>query len=372
MEMGDWDLMERFRGIGHSFFDFSDSARNRQYSAGETSSSQGTVSAPVTSNGQDHRDAVTSQGGLQAFPVIKGNSRTGLTTKTVMGIRDKVAQHGLGSQEVMHMIHILNSEPLVLYDIRYIAQVLFQPIQFEIFEDNWSQIPIKVAGQNSQLRQEDSRFRIGPDLLTGIGNFSNPDSQVTFHLLMLEQCQRTGFAALMKTIELSAPKQKFATIVQGPKEPYMQFIEILSASLEKQVDEPDLRRLLLTELARSNASDDCKRIIQALPGDPSVAQMAQACANMGTPDCKVAALVTALPGSSKGQKGKQQKQETARATEKQGKQKQKGKAPSFLCAWCRWPNHFAEACTVKFETKGQPLPDQGNTKLSSKGKHAQT
>lgn len=130
---------------------------------------------------------------------------------------------------------------------------------------------------------------------------------------MLDQCQKTGMSALLKTIELAAPKQSFATIVQGSKEPFLQFVEKLSASLETQVEDENSRALLLKHLAKSNSNADCRKLIAALPGDPSLPDMVQACANVGTTDYKMPALATALQSSWKGPKGRQQKQVNAQA-----------------------------------------------------------
>lgn len=152
----------------------------------------------------------------------------------------------------------------------------------------------------------------------------------------------------------------------------MQFVEKFSVSFEKQVEDSSLRALFLKQLARSNANVDCRRVIEAIPGDPSLPDMVQACANTDTTDCKMDALATALPSSSKGLKGKQQKQVNAQANKKQGQQKQKGKTLSLLCGWCGKPYHYAEACTAKLDANGQPLPGLGNGKLSARGKHVQT
>lgn len=197
--------------------------------------------------------------------------------------------------------------------------------------------------------------------MTGVGNFANPDFQATFNPHVLDQCQKTGIEALVKTIELAATKQRFVTIVQGTKEPFLQFVEKLSVSLEKQVEDANLRALLLRQLANT----DCRRVIEA--GAPSLPDMVQACANISTTDCKMASLATVLPSSLKGPKGKQQKQVNAQANKKQGKQKQKGKTPLFLCGRCGKPYYCAEACMVKLNANGKPLPDSGNGKPSTRG-----
>lgn len=101
-------------------------------------------------------------------------------------------------------------------------------------------------------------------------------------------------AALVQTLELATPKASFATVVQGADESFLRFAGRLTTSVEKQVADPEARRLVLTHLARCNCNDDCRRIIEALPGDPSISQMAEACAKMGTSGHKMVALATAV------------------------------------------------------------------------------
>ncbi|TRZ08051.1 hypothetical protein HGM15179_019056 [Zosterops borbonicus] len=140
-----------------------------------------------------------------------------------------------------------------------------------------------------------------------------------------------GIAALVRTIELAAPKQKFVTIVQGSKESFLDFVERLSAGVEKQMDDVDMRTLLVKQLARTNSNSDCKKLIEALPGDPSLTDMVKVCANVGTIDHKMAAFTTALQSAWKGPKGRQQKHRKAQASKKQGKQKTESKSfPFFL------------------------------------------
>ncbi|KAF4804503.1 hypothetical protein TURU_007286 [Turdus rufiventris] len=88
-----------------------------------------------------------------------------------------------------------------------------------------------------------------------------PDLQATWDPLILEQCQKIGFAEIVKTIEAAAPKLKYVKITQGPRETYLQFVEKVAAALEKQVEDNTVRQLLCKQLARDNANIDCLKII---------------------------------------------------------------------------------------------------------------
>ncbi|RMB92684.1 hypothetical protein DUI87_30993 [Hirundo rustica rustica] len=88
-------------------------------------------------------------------------------------------------------------------------------------------------------------------------------------------------AALVQTIQLATPQQSFVTVVQGADEPFLCFAGRLTAAVEKQVSDPAARKLMLQFLARSNCNAVCKRIIEALPGEPPMLQMVEACAKFG-------------------------------------------------------------------------------------------
>ncbi|KAL2311255.1 hypothetical protein Nmel_002952 [Mimus melanotis] len=94
-------------------------------------------------------------GGPQAFPVFKAVPGSGQTDRhdpiawqVVQDLQDKVAKYGLGSAQVMQIIRVLNTDLLAPYDIRHLAQVLFQSVQFKFFEENWRQMADRAATEN--------------------------------------------------------------------------------------------------------------------------------------------------------------------------------------------------------------------------------
>ncbi|RMC22152.1 hypothetical protein DUI87_03025 [Hirundo rustica rustica] len=242
-----------------------------------------------------------------------------------------------------------------------LACVLFRPVEYKIFECKWTQLAGRVIAQNTALSQQDPRRVIGTDVLMGIGNFADLQRQVAFDPLVLDQCHRTGMAALVQTIEMAAPNEPFAAVVQGTHEPFLQFAERLTASIERQVEDLNARQTLLIHLARTNCNAKCRRIIEALPDDPFVLQMAQACAKVGATGYKMAAMATALQLAWTGLQSRQRKQGNAQASKKQGGKVQKGTTVICFCSRCGGPNHTSNAwqrtgCdeTAAFGSTGPP------------------
>ncbi|RMC03912.1 hypothetical protein DUI87_19249 [Hirundo rustica rustica] len=135
---------------------------------------------------------------------------------------------------------------------------------------------------------------VNTDMLLGTGNYTRAEGQAGFEPSVQEQCQQTGMAALVQTIQLATPQESFVTIVQGVDEPFLSFAGWLTAVVEKQVSDPEARKLMLQSLARSNCNAVCKGIIEALPGDPPMSQMVEACARITPSSQQMVAVATAV------------------------------------------------------------------------------
>ncbi|RMB89924.1 hypothetical protein DUI87_33698 [Hirundo rustica rustica] len=135
---------------------------------------------------------------------------------------------------------------------------------------------------------------VNTDMLLGTGNYTRAEGQAGFEPSVQEQCQQTGMAALVQTLQLATPQESFVTIVRGVDEPFLCFAGQLTAAVEKQVSDPEARKLMLQSLARSNCNAVCKGIIEALPGDPPMSQMVEACARITPSSQQMVAVATAV------------------------------------------------------------------------------
>lgn len=113
----------------------------------------------------------------------------------------------------------------------------------------------------------------------------------------MAHAQQTGMGALIKTMEMAAPKQRYVAIQPGDKEPFLQFVKKVAAAIEKQVDGENLQQILCKQLARDNVNEDCWKIIEALPGDASLADIVTACSKVGTVEHEKAGLAAVLKPS---------------------------------------------------------------------------
>ncbi|XP_064501662.1 endogenous retrovirus group K member 113 Gag polyprotein-like [Pseudopipra pipra] len=314
--------------------------------------------------------ASTGPGAYPVFKAVPGSGRqdehTPFAWKVVQDLQMCASKYGINSAEVMRLIRVINTDQLAPYDISHLGQILFQPIQYQVFLANWRKLAERAALDNMQLPQGDPRRGAGVDALMGTGPvFSNPQVQAQWPPAVLEQCQRMGMSALIQTMELAAPKPKYTTVKQGVKEPFLQFVERIATSLEKQVDDEDLRQRLCLELAKDNANEDCQRIIEAMPGTPSIPEMVAACSKVGSVAHKMTALAAVLRPNPKCYGcGKQGHVKAECPVQQRGnKQKNKAAEAEVTCGRCGKAGHFSKACRSKYHVNGQLL--QGNWKKSA-------
>ncbi|RMC22077.1 hypothetical protein DUI87_02949 [Hirundo rustica rustica] len=255
------------------------------------------ASDPVGSTGQDRAGAAASSEGLQAFPVLQGathNTYQPLAWQALSELRDVVGKYGLGSAEVMQVLRSFNASLLTPFDIRSLARALFPPVEYDFFENKWTQLAVRAVERNTTLGPGDPRRMVNIDMLMGTGNYTRAEGQAGYEPLVQEQCQQTGMAALVQTLQLATPQQPFATIVQGVDEPFLCFAGRLTAAVEKQVSDPAARKLMIQSVAQGNCNAACKRIIEALPGEPSMSDMVGACAKISPSSRQVVAVHTAV------------------------------------------------------------------------------
>ncbi|RMB99779.1 hypothetical protein DUI87_23781 [Hirundo rustica rustica] len=162
------------------------------------------------------------------------NTYQPLAWKALTELCDAVGKYGLGSAEVMQVLRYFNASLLTPFDIRSLAWALFPPVKYDFFEHKWTQLAVRAVERNRTLGPGDPRHMVNIDMLMGAGNYTRAKGQAGYEPLVQEQCQQTGMAALVQTLQLATPQQSFATIVQGVDESFLCFAGRLTAAVEKQ------------------------------------------------------------------------------------------------------------------------------------------
>ncbi|RLV63784.1 hypothetical protein DV515_00017917 [Chloebia gouldiae] len=175
---------------GKGSFGSADAAGGVVSSGVSLSRSPGAAAIPG-STGRDPVGDTALPGCPQVFPVLRGvthNTHQPVPYKILRDIRHAVAQHGLGSDEVMHMIRSFVDDLLTPSDICSVARVLFNPVQLGVFQDKWSALAARAVQKNATRGQQDPRRVVTIDMLMGTGNYVDPQGQAGYDPLVLEQC----------------------------------------------------------------------------------------------------------------------------------------------------------------------------------------
>ena len=88
----------------------------------------------------------------------------------------------------------------------------------------------------------------------------------------------------------------FKKIVQGPKEPYTEFIAQLQEAICRQVTNAEATDVILQLLAYDNANTDCKKVMNPFKGIASLNDYVKVCQGMGTKSFKADLLAQAITG----------------------------------------------------------------------------
>ncbi|RMC19613.1 hypothetical protein DUI87_03173 [Hirundo rustica rustica] len=107
--------------------------------------------------------------------------------------------------------------------------------------------PLPTASATAVAGAEVFKFSVNGDTagmrpVFDKSNYTRADGQAGYEPLVQEQCQQTGMAALVQTLQLATPQQSFATIIQGVDEPFLCFAGRLMAAVEKQFGKHKVER----------------------------------------------------------------------------------------------------------------------------------
>lgn len=187
---------------------------------------------------------IVESAGPVTFPVVHHNSAAGephehvpYFWKVIQDLQKTTAQYSPNSPAVMQSIRLLSVEAMTPYDIAHLAQITFQPVQHAVFQNIWQQKAEAQAVVNLQYPETNPNSGNGVDVFLGLRQFSNLQHQAQWPLLVLEQEKAIGLETIIRTAELAEPKQRHTTIKQGPKKPFLSFVENLQAAVQRQVQE---------------------------------------------------------------------------------------------------------------------------------------
>uniref|UniRef100_A0A803V0P5 CCHC-type domain-containing protein n=1 Tax=Ficedula albicollis TaxID=59894 RepID=A0A803V0P5_FICAL len=199
-----------------------------------------------------------------------------LVKDLIKAIRD----YGLGSSYFKQLLKgIFNEYDLTPFDVRSLALLMLTDTQVLIWESKWRRALQEL--QNKYQRGPHANFTIAE--LAGDPPHNNPAQQAArLPREVLTDVKEAARRVILQISPAGAHDVIYTEIKQGPSEPFSSFVDKLTQAIDRQITEESARPYLLKTLAFANANPECKRIIAALPGDPSLTEMIEACNKVGT------------------------------------------------------------------------------------------
>lgn len=142
------------------------------------------------------------------------------------------------------------------------------------------------------------------------------------------------------------PTPHATKIMQGPKEPYKDFIDRLYAAIAKENLTPDITKYLQQSLSIANANVDCKRRMASLRPEDDLEDKIRACADFMSPEKKMVLLAEAITNGLRGNRGQQGRNGRTLKCFKCLKNGHLAKdcRGQLTCRTCNRPGHIARNC----------------------------
>ncbi|XP_032913463.1 uncharacterized protein LOC116995175 [Catharus ustulatus] len=310
-----------------------------------------------------------------------------LTHEVIKDLIRAIRGNGLGSSYFRQLLKdTFNIYDLTPYDLRSLVSLILTDTQALIWDGRWRRA----------LQELRTKYQGGPNAaltlaqLAGDPPEDNPAQQARLPRNVLIDIKEAARKAILQIAPAGMQDTIYTEIKQGASESYSSYIDRLTQAVDRQVTDEAAKPHLLKSLAFANANQECKRVISAIPGQPSLAEMVEACSIVGTPQHIVSIVEERMERllqvhSETFEKVlanfKKQKNPTEGQCYKCGNfghfkkncphLVKKGKS-SGLCLRCRRGKHPASECYSQTDVDGKQLPMPGNYKKSANRQRVMT
>lgn len=290
--------------------------------------------------------------------------------KLLKEIKQAVTQYGPTSPYTMGLIQgVAVAYQLIPRDWNTLARTCLSSSQFFQFKSWW------IDGAETQAsRNRAHNINIVKDQLLGSGRWGSTQDQLGMNDEAVDQLQRICLMAWKKIETEGKAPMSFQNILQGPQEPYSEFVARLQDAINKQVTNSEAAKIMLRIVAYDNANVDCKKAIGTMEGKTDTMGYIRLCQVVGTEQFKAAMLAQALarfkigqnefPGTccncrKSGHTRKECRKKNRNSSHLPNATTVTGPKPPGLCPKCQKGNHWASECRSVFHKNGTPLQKNG-------------
>ncbi|TRZ11914.1 hypothetical protein HGM15179_015185 [Zosterops borbonicus] len=165
----------------------------------------------------------------------------------------------------------LAGQVVVPYDLKQLFRCLSNKTEFKLWQSTWKDL----LGRSlpSMLRDPVTATDNGGDPITlehlmGEGEWKSASDQAENIpegvLEVIKEKAKVAFCEMRP----AGPLQPYDEILQGPTEPFVAFVERLTAAIDQQVARVGAREDILEEMAAKNANEECREAILRIPKAP--------------------------------------------------------------------------------------------------------
>jgi hypothetical protein len=157
-----------------------------------------------------------------------------------------------------------------------IAKACLSPGDYLLWKTDYTEIYKEQATHNTA-----HGIPITADVLLGQGDHTGLQNQLNYPQLTYDQ---TGIAATRAWKEQPTKGdkiQEITKILQGPGEPFQDFVAHLLQHMGRTIGDPELGTLLIKQLAFENANKHCKEALRPCRKKASLQDMTQLCSDIG-------------------------------------------------------------------------------------------
>lgn len=154
--------------------------------------------------------------------------------------------------------------------------------EYKLWEATWKdalkdKLPGLLRKPNTATDERGNEITL--DHLCGEVQWATPQTQASDIPIPILNIIRDAAEKAFLDIQPSGPLLPYHMIMQGPSEPFVQFVERLTIAIKQQVDKEYEREEVLEKMAFSNTNEQCRVAILTLSWEPppSLHQMLKIC-----------------------------------------------------------------------------------------------
>ncbi|XP_051695972.2 endogenous retrovirus group K member 8 Gag polyprotein-like [Oryctolagus cuniculus] len=293
----------------------------------------------------------------QIFPVTEdrqGNRGWTLVDFTALKeLQKAVTLYGPHGNFTKAILGTLGTQGLVPEDWRNVCKAVLSGGDYLLWSAAYRELACTQAAQN----RADGQPAWNEDMLNGEGAFHAEAVQARCPWEVLQQIRDIALRAWKVVPKKGEVKHSLTKIIQGPTEPYADFINHLYEAAGNLFESPEEAAPLLRRLAYENANKTCRSVLRPWQ-HKDIPTFLKICRDVMDDVASGAHAAMAMAKANRVSDHKCFACGQPRHVKKECRQHKPNKRQPGLCPKCGKGNHWASDCYSKTDRAGNPIPQE--------------